>query len=207
LAEQSETGFEKFMGFDVSRQATSELRDLYLREGKASEGAAATQRLQQIADRTAALIHSFSTLPTPQLHVLERKAILVQSSAIVAVFLVFAAAFALLALELRHGKHVRDWLRLRGAICLAADWAPVALLAACAAMLWAFQPFAQILRSAHNVESASAAWQTMHFEGLFVLAGSLEPFTPYHFWQATTVTLIVLALFLLVRGFLRHKYT
>jgi hypothetical protein len=116
-----------------------------------------------------------------------------------------------LVVELRRGKQGRHRPRLHGAICLVADWAPVALLAACAAMLWAFQPFAEIIRSAHSIESASAAWHTMHFEGLFVLAGSLgsllDPFTPYHLWQATTVTLIVLALFLLVRGFLRHKYS
>src|SRR5207245_2838723 len=101
-------------------------------------------------------------------------------------------------------------LRLRGAICLAVDWAPAALLAACIALLWAFQPFASILRSAHSVGSASAAWHTMHFEGLFILSTTLgplfDPFTPYHFWQFSTCILLALVLFLLLRGFLRHKH-
>jgi hypothetical protein len=95
-------------------------------------------------------------------------------------------------------------------ICFLVDWAPVGLLAACIGLLWAFQPFAILLRSARNLSSASDAWHTLHFEGLFILSESLgplfDPFTPYHFWQALICALVALALFLLVRGFLRYKH-
>jgi len=198
------------MGLNLSRQAASEFRNLYLSAGKTSESELAAQRLQQIDSRRDALIHSFRGIEPPQFRMLERRAIFVQFSAAFAVFLVLATAFSLLALELRLEKLGNRRLRLRGAICLAVDWAPAALLAACIALLWAFQPFASILRSAHSVGSASAAWHTMHFEGLFILSTTLgplfDPFTPYHFWQFSTCILLALVLFLLLRGFLRHKH-
>ncbi len=209
LTEQSETDSERLMGLKLSWQAASELRNVYLSAGKTSESMVATQRLQQIDSRRDTLIHSFRGIKPPQVRKLERRAIFVQFSAVFAVLLSLATAFSLLALELRREKQSNRRLRLRGAICLAVDWAPVALLAACIALLWAFQPFASILRSAHSVGSASAAWHTMHFEGLFLLSTTLgplfDPFTPYHLWQVSTYTLLALAVFLLFRGFLRHK--
>jgi hypothetical protein len=209
LTEQSETDFERLQGLDLSRQAASEFRNLYLSAGKEIESKAADQRLQQIGSSRDTLIHSFRSIEPPQFRILERRAIFVQSSAVFAVLLVLAVALSLLSLELRQEKLGHRWLRLRGAICLAVDWTPVALLGVCIGLLWAFQPFASILRSARNVGSASAAWHTMHFEGLFILSTTLgtlsDAFTPYHFWQISTCVLVAFALFLLLRGFLRHK--
>jgi hypothetical protein len=112
-------------------------------------------------------------------------------------------------LELRREKRGSRWIRR--AICFAADWVPVTLLSACIALLWAFQPFASILRSARGAGSASAAWHTMHFEGLFLLSSALgpllyDPFSPYHFWQIFTCILVALFLFVIFRSFLRHKF-
>jgi len=209
LTEQSETYFERVMGLGLSRQATGELRTFYLSAGKASESEAAGGRLQQIDSRRDALVNSFRDIEPQQLRMLERRAIFVQFVAVFAVLLVVAIAASLLTLELRPKMKGNRWLGLRAAICLCVDWAPVALLAAFIALLWGFQPFAGILRAAHSASSASAAWHTMHFEGLFILSTTLgplmEPFTPYHFWQASTCVLIALALCLLLRGFLRHK--
>jgi hypothetical protein len=95
----------------------------------------------------------------------------------------------LFALELRLALPSRRRIQLRRALCVAADWAPAALLLGCAALLWLFQPYAQILRSARNLTSASAAWQSLHFEGLCTLSSSLgaleQPFTPVRFWQSS----------------------
>jgi hypothetical protein len=83
------------------------------------------------------------------------------------------------------------------------------LLLACVGLLWFFQPYADILRSARTVTSASAAWYSTHFAGLFTLSATLgaleEPFTPLHFWQALICALVALALFILVRGFVRLR--
>jgi hypothetical protein len=126
-----------------------------------------------------------------------------------AVLLALATVFGLLALELRRERSSKRFPRLGQAICLAVDWAPIALLASFIALLWAFQPFANILRSARSVESASAAWHTMHFQGLFLLSNILDPLfdpmTAYNFWLSFLCALVALALFLIARGFLRHK--
>lgn len=209
MTDRGESDFELFYGLTLCRQSTIALREVYERAGNSSQATAAADRLQQINSRRDALAHSFRAMESPQARMLERRAILVQFSAVFSVLLVFATAFSLLALELRREKQSSRRPRLRGAICLAVDWAPIALLAAFVALLWAFQPFASILRSARSIGSASAAWHTMHFEGLFILSNILgplfDPFTAYHFWQASICALVALALFILVRGFLRYK--
>ena len=209
MADQSERDFERYEGLILSRQATIALQDLYLRTGQTIQAAQAAHRLQQIDSGRDTLTHSFRGV-APQSSMLERRAILIHSSVGLAMLSVLAIALGLLALELRHKKQGNRGLRLRRAICFLVDWAPVGLLAACIGLLWAFQPFAILLRSARNLSSASDAWHTLHFEGLFILSESLgplfDPFTPYHFWQALICALVALALFLLVRGFLRYKH-
>jgi hypothetical protein len=209
MADQGERDFERYDGLSLSRQATIALQDLYVRTGQTIQATQATQRLQQIDSRRDALTHSFRGVELAQSSMLERRAILIHSSAGFAMLSVLAIVLGLLALELRREKEGNRGLRLRKAICFLVDWAPVGLLAACIGLLWAFQPFASLLRSARNASSASAAWHTLHFEGLFILSNSLgplfDPFTPYRFWQALICALVALALFLLVRGFLRYK--
>jgi hypothetical protein len=106
-----------------------------------------------------------------------------------AVLFAIAAAFSLFALELRLALPSRRRMQLRRALCVAADWAPAALLLGCAALLGLFQPYAQILRSARNLTPASAAWQSLHFGGLCTLSSSFgaleQPFTPVRFWQSS----------------------
>ncbi|MCU1315770.1 MAG: hypothetical protein JWN63_1092 [Candidatus Acidoferrum typicum] len=132
-----------------------------------------------------------------------------QLSAALAVLFAMAAAFSLSAMELRFVKPGRRIMQFRHALCIGADWAPVALLIGCVALLWLFQPYADILRSARSVTSPSDAWYSMHFGGLFTLSSTLgvlqEPFTPIHFWQAFICALVTLALFILVRGLLWLK--
>jgi len=207
LTEQSETYFETIVGLSLSRQSARELRNVYLRAGKASESELAAQRLQRIDSRIGAMINS-RAIESPQFRVLQRRAIFVQSCAAIAILSILATALSLLALELRREK--RGTRRIRKAICFAADWVPVTLLSACIALLWAFQPFASILRSARSAGSASAAWHTMHFEGLFLLSSALgplyDPSSSYHLWQIFTCILVALFVFVVFGGFLRHKF-
>jgi hypothetical protein len=133
----------------------------------------------------------------------------VQVSAILALLLAVFVAICLIGLELRQrrmGDYRMQWHR---AVCFASDRVPLALLLACVAFLWSFQPYAQILHSARNITTAPEAWQTLHFEGLYTLSSTFlaleEAFTPLPFWQAFTCALIALALFLSVRGVQRAK--
>lgn len=209
MTDQNETDSERMMGLELSRWATRELRDSYQGVGKEGESQEAAKRLQGIDNRIHGLMLSFRRIDEPWLHALQWSGLKVQLSAILALLLTITAALTLMALELRPGNSRVRRLRLRRMICLAADWVPVALLVACVAMVWFFQPYAQILHSARSLSSASEAWHTLHFEGLYMLSwtlGALEaPFTPLHFWQAFTCVLVALALFILVRGLLRLK--
>jgi len=209
MTEQGDTDIERRMGLSVSAQAETELRTLYVNTGKVSESAEAEQQLEQIKSRTRALTHSWLGMGTPQFRMLERSAIFVQVLAAFAMLLSFAVAFSLLALELPPEARAKRRSWLRRANCLVVDWAPMPLLAACVALLRAFQPFAGVLGLAHSVGSAAADWQTTHFEKLFALSTVLSPvinfFDPYHLWVILTCTLFVLLLFLLLRGILRYK--
>jgi hypothetical protein len=209
MTDQGERDFERLYGLHLSEQATKALQDLYLRTGDSKQAVTAANRLQQIETQSNTLVHSFRDAKPSLTRALERKAFLVQFSAVFAVLLALATVFGLLALELRRERSSKRFPRLGQAICLAVDWAPIALLASFIALLWAFQPFANILRSARSVESASAAWHTMHFQGLFLLSNILDPLfdpmTAYNFWLSFLCALVALALFLIARGFLRHK--
>jgi len=211
MLDQAETDVERYEGLSISRKAADTLGDLYLRAGQTGQAAKARQRLQEINSRRDALFRSFRSMNSPHSRKLKSMAFLVHFSTVFAVLLVLATAFSLLALELQPEKPANLIFRFRRAICLTVDWAPGALLAAFIALLWAFQPFANILRSARSVESASEVWHTMRFEGLFTLSTILNPFlsvfTGYNFWLSFLCALVALVLFLIVRGFLRHKHT
>ncbi len=209
MSDQGEASFEKMVGLSLCYEATKEIRNLYQANGKDREAQDAAMRLQEINGRLESLRHSFRPASLEQMRVFDRRALLVQLSATLAMLFAFAAAFSLLALELPRANQGLHRIRLRRIICIAVDWTPAALLFGCIALLWFFQPYAQILRSARDFGSASEAWRAMHFEGLFSLSSTLgaleEPFTPVHLWQSLIGALVVLALFILVRGFLRYK--
>jgi len=77
------------------------------------------------------------------------------------------------------------------------------------ALLWAFQPFANILRSTRSVDSASSA-VAWHFQSLFLLSNILgplfNPITGYNTWLSFLCALVALALYLIARGFLRRRH-
>jgi hypothetical protein len=209
MSDQGESDFERMAGLSVSHQALAEMRNLYQTRGMDRQSQEAAWHLRDVDDHIERLHHSFQ-LPSPwQMRAFDRRALLVQLSAALAMLFAIAAALSLIILELPLAKpgHQRIWLRRT--ISAAADWAPAALLIGCVALLWLFQPYAQILRSARTLDSASAAWHSMHFEGLFTLSSTLGvlegPFTPVHFWQALICALVALGFFVLVRGFLRYK--
>jgi hypothetical protein len=211
MSEQCENDFERMVGLSLSYQATKEFRNLYQSHGMERQAQEAAHQLQDVDGRIEeSLRHSFRPPSPAQLRFFDRRAFLVQLSAVLAMLFAIAAAFSLFTLELPLGRRGQQRIRLRRAICVAADWAPTALLFGCVALLWLFRPYAEILRSARNLGSASQAWHSMHFEGLFTLSATLgaleEPFTPVHLWQAFICALVALALFVLVRGFLRHKH-
>jgi hypothetical protein len=209
MRDRAEMDVERSEGLWISQKATIALQELYLRAGQTSQAAEARQRLQQIDSRRDTLSHSFRGMDSPQSRTLKRRAFLVQLSADFAVVLILATAFSFFALELRREKHANRAPRLRAASCLVVDWAPGALLAVFIALLWAFQPFANILRSARTIESASEVLLAMRFDGLFVLSNVLRPLfetlTPYIFGLSFLCALIALALFVIVHAFLRRK--
>ena len=209
MSDQGETDFERMVGMSVSHQALSEMRNLYHAQGRDREAQGAVQQLQDVEGRMESLRYSFRAGNPAELRAFDRRAFLVQLAAGLALLFAIAAAFGLFALELSPSKRGHQRIRMRRVLCIAADWAPAALLFGSIALLWLFQPYAQLLRSARNLGSASEAWHSMNFGGLSSLSSTLgaleEPFTPVRLWQAFICALVALALFILVRGFLRFK--
>jgi hypothetical protein len=209
MFDQGEADFERMVGLSISHQARKGFLNLYRTKGNVREGQKAALRLQDVDDRIESLHHSFRQASARQMREFDRRAFLVQLFAALTMLFAFTAAFSLFALELTFAKQRQKSIRLRRSICVAADWTPAALLFGCIALVLLFQPYAQILRSARGLGSASEAWHAMHFEGLFTLASTLgaleEPFTPVHLWQASICVLVALALFVVRRGFLRYK--
>lgn len=209
MSEQGETYFEKAVGLSLSYQATKEFRNLYQSHGMELQSQEAARHLQEVDGQIESLRHSFQPASQTQARDFYRRAFLVQLSAVLAILFGIAALLSLFALELPPSNWGRQRIRLRRTICVAADWAPTALLFGCIGLLWLFQPYAQILRSTRSLGTASEAWNSMHFEGLFTLSSTLgvleDPFTPVLFWQSLICALVALALFILVRRLVRYK--
>ncbi len=209
MSEQGETFFEKIVGLSLSHQATKEFRNLYQSHGMNSQSEEAARHLQEVDGKIESLRHSFQPASLAQSRDFDRRAFLVQLSAVLAILFAIAALLSLFVLELPLSNWGRQRIRIRRTICVAADWAPTALLFGCIGLLWLFQPYAQILRSARSLGTASEAWNSMHFEGLFTLSSTLgaleDPFTPVLFWQSLICALVALALFILVRRLVRYK--
>src|SRR5260370_36584582 len=91
-------------------------------------------------------MHLFRHMDEVGVRALERKALQVQLTAILALLLAVMAAVCLVALEWRSRKSAARTLWLRRVVCLAAHWAPAGLLLACAGRLWFFPPSAGVLR-------------------------------------------------------------
>jgi len=171
MTNQSETDSERLLGLDLSRRATRELRDLMRAPARKNESLEAAKQLQQIEERRVSLLHSFRPMGRTQVTRTGTSGLRVQLSAI-------------LGLPPRSGgRNLPDGpgistrtmsdhrMRLRRAICFAADWLPLALLLACAALLWSFQPYAQILHSARNLTFAPNAWQALHLRTIYPQLG------------------------------------
>jgi hypothetical protein len=209
LTDQSETDIERLAGLNLSRQAANEFRNLYTSSFKVGKREEVTRQLEEIDSRRNALMHFSLGMESSQFRTLKRKAMFVQFSTVLAALLVLATVLSLFALESQRETRAQPALQLRRAVCLVVDWAPITLLLLSIAVLWAFQPFAGILRKARGAAMGSDTWHTLHFEGLLVLSTTLrrlfDPLTPYHFWQITTCTLLGFVLFFLLRGFLRHR--
>jgi hypothetical protein len=209
MSDQGEFDFERMAGLSVSHQALAEMRNLYQTRGMDRQSQEAAWHLRDIDDQIERINHSFQRASPWQMRAFDRRAFLVQLSAALAMLFAVAAAFSLIILELPLAKPGQQRIWLRRTITAAADWAPAALLIGCVALLWLFQPYAQILRSARSLTSAPEAWHSMHFAGLFTLSSTLgvleRPFTPVRFWQAFILALVVLGFFVLVRGFLRYR--
>jgi hypothetical protein len=135
VADQGGLDLEKFLGLDVSRHATSELRDFYQRLGRMDESQEATRRLQLIEGRVDGLTHSLRRMDQPRLHALERSALWVQICAILALLSAGIAAICLVALEWRPGRFTGQRVWFRRVVCVAADWVPTALLIASMGLL------------------------------------------------------------------------
>jgi hypothetical protein len=208
VSDDGQPFIDSMLGLHLSRQATIELLHLYQNTNRPTESVQASQRIEQIA-ATLNVRKNAAFARASHSKGLEGRAYFVQSAAVAGLILLLGAVLSFFIVELRSDKSGSSTKIARKLLCFASDWAPISGLFACLALVWAFQPFAQILATARTVMTASDAWFTLHHDGLFRLAPAL-PFydriwSAYHLWQAATYALGALALFILFRRFLLTK--
>ena len=210
MVEAGDSDIETLVGLDLSRQASREFNALYAATGREAEAQKASARAQQLE----ALQQTFHRPSMAAYHDQQKAfrgyALLFESTSILVFFAALAVVLSYLILEFRSrslSPRRSVWQRI---LCRTADYAPASLLFLCAVFLLSYLPFARLFAGYRAQEGtstifrelSSTLWQLMQlrysieflFEGSFI-------------WWTFTVALSLLAIFVLVRGFIRPRPT
>jgi hypothetical protein len=203
MLEPGDASFERLFALDLSRQATQELRNLYVSTGRTRDASEASARLQEIDNRWQTL-RSQPYLVFP--HSLRREALVFQTLAILLVVCGVTIGLTFLLLEIRPRSIPQRRAAWQRILCRTADYAPASFLILSFAFLVSFLPIAQLFA---QYRSASASIYTVReirgtLWGLMDVPLSVQQvLNPPFFWWLVTTALVILAavfLFRLVTG-------
>lgn len=207
LATGSSDFFEHSIGIGVRKRGLEGFRKLYGANAHANKEEEIEAQLLEIKTSEGARLNSYLGWRTKVMNGLKWKAIVLQESAVLALFLGISIVVSLLVLEAGAALRWKAAGVGRLIACRVADYGPVLFLATGALLLLSFWPIAEIFeqyRSAgqFNSEGMGLFWQ------MFVL-GDANPliyfYQPYHQWLVATIALAVIAVIVLVRGLLKQK--
>ncbi len=207
-ATASDSDLEKLIGLAIARNANKAMTKLYQESGRTEDARRATMRLEQIDEQSKGMRRAFNPSRSSRAAALRKEATLVQGFGILAATSGIASLSTILLVELLRGKIQRAkpfWWR---ATCLVADFAPVTLLAASGAFLVSFLPFQSVfeeyrsstLHLGDEQVLTDALWSLLRIPDYVV--GSDNAVT---LWTFVTITLIVLLLVVMARGFYRMR--
>jgi hypothetical protein len=209
LTQGSETDFERLGALEITRRGEEGLRKFYAQSGRETDERAAAAQLRELAIDRDKLIHTGMQSRADTWRFFRKRAILVQTSASLA--LVLAALTALSLVLLEFGAISRASLRrLRWIACRLADFGPPAVLVFATIFLLSFKPFAVALdrfrsTAPSNAGTPDLVWQLMALGFMRPFAYFFEPSGEAVLWMLLTIGLSLIALGIVARGILRHR--
>lgn len=212
LTQGSETDFERLGALEITRRGEEGLRKFYAQSGRETDEQAAAAQLHELAIDRDKVIHTAMQSMQSRAdtwNLFRKRAILLQTSASLALVLAVLTALSLLLLEF--GAISRAGLRrLRWIACRLADFGPAAVLVFATIFLLSFKPFAVALdrfrsTAPSNAGTPDLVWQLMALGFMRPFAYFFEPSGEAVLWMLLTIGLSLIALGIVVRGILGHR--
>jgi hypothetical protein len=207
MAAPSATEFERAVGNGLALRGLEGFRKLYNANGQAREEKEIEAQLREINAGENARVHSYVGWRSDVTRGFAGKAVGVQASAILTLFLGIAIACSLVLLE---AGTVFCWKAAGAArwiACRVADHGPALFLCASVIFLISFRPLAEIYEQYRSVEQSNSETMGLFWQ-MFVLADA-NPLTyfyqPYHQWLVAAIALGMLAVSVVARALLRHR--
>lgn len=204
MANENSMVLEKAVGLGLAIDANKKLAEFYTSAGRTADAKGAGLRVKQLDERQAGVWQRDAIVSRQK--AFRRAGILVQIFGILAVLAGFAALAGILLLEVWPARlRIRKTLVLR-VLCWAADYGPATSLIAGGALLLSFLPYAHAF-SEYRTSAASPSSQMALDEALSVFIPTYGWRAEYTFllWSLVTLTLSVLAAFIIARSFYRER--
>jgi len=208
LTGQAQTDIEHLIGLDLSRLATKELGTLYATTGQEAAAQKASARVGQLIELQQTFHRPSMAAYLTQQKAFRGYAILFQATTVLMFLSALAVALSYLTLELRPRSSARRRASWQRFLCRTADYAPVSLLFICTAFLLSFLPFARLFTEYRAQEGttntfrslSSTLWELVQFPSFLQ-----SLFDRSAFWWVLTGVLVLLAVFVLIRGYYRAR--
>jgi hypothetical protein len=210
MTESSQTSIEKLIGMEITGKAEQALAEVYASEGKTDEVREAKAQVERIDKNRRGFSDYLDPRRAAREQAFRKRAVFVQGFGLLGGFAGFVTIAGILLLELWPRKNRKGAGFRRRVLCLAADYAPATLLAACGGFLLSFLPFQRAL-----AEYRRSSYLLVDQQRITVALWSLIRVPEYvvgvdravALWSTVTITLSVLAVFILAWGFYRTKRT
>jgi tetratricopeptide (TPR) repeat protein len=201
------TYLAKSIGITFTNRGLAGLKKLYRESGQTDKERQAEAEMREVETASNSLVHTYIEERTRIASDFRRKAILLQISALLALFLAVASVFSLLVLESSPALRWSTSKLTRRIACTILDYGPALFLGASVIFLISFRPLAAVFEQIRSADDLGTQ-PTSLFWHLFALSDAnplLFFYEPYHQWLAGTVLLVVIALIVIVRGLVRPK--
>jgi hypothetical protein len=203
MVSSNQTAFETAMGADISIKAMTELHSFYVTSQRSEEAATAAPKLDELeAQREAIQAVVKKSFESPSFDLYRRKAIHVLLCIVALLISGLALAIGLGTLEWSSvfSGNRKKWAR--SVACFVADYAPLALLLACADLIYSFRPFATAF--AHYRSGCDTITEVRFLSEVLLTLGSvfaprLPDHATYYAWWTLTILLSLCALMIILR--------
>lgn len=204
----SGTSIEKLSAIGIVRMADKELAKTYTIEGKTEEARKAIEETNQLEKFVRSNFAQDEPGRLARIQAFRREAALVQGAVILGGLSLFCAIVGILALELWPRGSTRRIGLINRTLCIAADWAPLAVLLATGAFLVSFLPFQRVLAD-FRVSAFQLADEQKLTDAIWSLIAVPEHLigvdAAVAFWSMLTITLSAAVVTIVAFGIYRAR--